>query len=245
MAIQSILAHIASAVSTDELPKLIGALAKQALEHDPVTGTDRGVDNFDPVYGSVDGTREIALTFDDGPKPSTTGPILKTLAEYDVRATFFVVGRLAERPAGRDLVKQMLDEGHTVGNHTWSHPNLKKSSDALVRQELERTQELLVSLGVTTNYWRAPFGARGRTVLRIARELGLEHVGWNVDPKDWSKKHRNMKWVTSSLDDIEEREDSCLVLHDIQRTTAKYLPTLLGELAGQHQAGTLVYVNEF
>jgi peptidoglycan/xylan/chitin deacetylase (PgdA/CDA1 family) len=238
------MSQITSELPKKDIPTLVESLTRHALEADPAQG-QHDEEVLDPSYRSLDGVREVALTFDDGPRVSTTTPILDTLAASGIKATFFVIGKNAEKDAGKRLIERMLTEGHTVGNHTWTHPHMKRCSESQLRDELGKTQELLESLGVTTKYWRSPRGARNARIRRVARELGLDHVGWDVDPKDWSPKNRSLAWVTKALADMEDREDSCLVLHDIRPTTAKHLPALLEELEGERSSGRLVYVNEF
>ncbi|MGH9600428.1 MAG: polysaccharide deacetylase family protein, partial [Terracidiphilus sp.] len=129
---------------------------------------------------------ELALTFDDGPNPRWTPRLLDVLAEHGVRATFFMLGGFAA--AEPELVRQVAAAGHLVGNHSWSHPNLARSSSARIRQELLRANETLEQiLGAPVRYFRPPFGARRPAVFRIARELGLQPVLWNAMTTDWSE----------------------------------------------------------
>ena len=199
------------------------------------------MDEFlDPVYKTLDGIKEIALTFDDGPKEKTTGAILDALAQYRVQATFFVVGQNANRKVGRELIRRMLAEGHTVGNHSWSHPNFRKVSIDDVRTELLRTQDVLEELGVETRYVRPPYGARNKKVNRLFRELEMDLVLWDVDPRDWDRKSN---WLQEAQKGIIRREDSNLVLHDVQSRTARELPHFLEFIQTLEQE--VVYVNEF
>jgi len=128
---------------------------------------------------------EIALTFDDGPNPRWTPPLLDTLATYGVKATFFLIGKYAaEQPV---LVRRMHAEGHLIGNHTWSHPDLAITGTRQTREELARTDgELERILGAPVKFFRPPFGSRRPATLRIARELGLTPVMWNAMAYDWS-----------------------------------------------------------
>ena len=129
---------------------------------------------------------ELALTFDDGPSPIWTPRLLDTLAAHNVRATFFLLGERAR--AAPDLVRRIAAAGHLVGNHSWSHPNLARSSSARIRGELTQTQDTLAQiLSAPIKFFRPPFGARRPAVFRIARSLGLQPVLWNAMTSDWSE----------------------------------------------------------
>lgn len=127
---------------------------------------------------------EIALTFDDGPNDACTERLLETLARHNTQATFFLIGRFARNRAS--LVRRIHEAGHIVGNHTWTHPRLMFSSPARIREELSTTNAALEDiLGERIEYFRPPHGARRPDVLRIAREMGLVPVLWNVTAFDW------------------------------------------------------------
>jgi peptidoglycan/xylan/chitin deacetylase (PgdA/CDA1 family) len=127
---------------------------------------------------------EIALTFDDGPNPAATPALLEVLDRHAVRATFFAMGSYARQQP--DLVRQVVAAGHLLGNHTMSHPRLSTQPAARVRQELADCNAALEDItGTAVRYFRPPFGARRPVVLRIARELGLTPVLWNVTGYDW------------------------------------------------------------
>ncbi len=129
---------------------------------------------------------ELALTFDDGPNPAWTPQLLDHLAEYNIHATFFLVGRYAQ--VVPDLVRRIQQGGHLIGNHSWSHPNLAFTAAAKVREELRTTQDALAQItGQPIRYFRPPFGARRPYVLRTARDLGMEPVLWNAITNDWSE----------------------------------------------------------
>jgi peptidoglycan/xylan/chitin deacetylase (PgdA/CDA1 family) len=130
------------------------------------------------------GSRQIALTFDDGPNDPHTLRLLEVLARHNVHATFFLIGRHAEdRP---DLVNEIAKAGHVIGNHTFSHPLLIFKSTSKIRGELLRCQAVLHdAIGKHSNLFRPPFGGRRPAVLRVARELGFEPVMWNVTGYDW------------------------------------------------------------
>jgi peptidoglycan/xylan/chitin deacetylase (PgdA/CDA1 family) len=159
---------------------------------------------------------ELALTFDDGPNPACTPRLLDILAQHDVRATFFLVGRYAH--AEPDLVRRIQAAGHLIGNHSWSHPNLAITPARRVVEELTRTRDTLQHFtGAPIRYFRPPFGARRPIVLRTARALRMTPVLWNAITTDWSEPlaDRIAARLTSKIDNNQRKGWATnLVLHD-------------------------------
>ena len=140
--------------------------------------------------GLARGSRQLALTYDDGPNDPHTLRLLEVLAKHEVPATFFLIGRyVQQRP---DIVREIVKAGHVVGNHTFTHPLLTLKSEAEIRRQLSDCRSALhdaiggTPTGKAANLFRPPFGGRRPAVLRIARELGLEPVMWNVTGYDWN-----------------------------------------------------------
>jgi peptidoglycan-N-acetylglucosamine deacetylase len=132
-----------------------------------------------------DDPNQIALTFDDGPNDTATPELLEVLARRSVRATFFAMGNYARQKP--DLVRQVVAAEHLLGNHTMSHPSLASQPGARVRQELADCNALLEDItGTAIRFFRPPFGKRRPAVFRIASELGLTPVLWNVTGYDWN-----------------------------------------------------------
>jgi peptidoglycan-N-acetylglucosamine deacetylase len=159
---------------------------------------------------------ELALTFDDGPNPTWTPRLLDLLAGHDVHATFFMVGKFAK--AERDLARRVAEAGHVVGNHSWSHPDLSRTRDANVLDELTRTNDLLGEIcGKPVRYFRPPFGARSPYVLKLARRLGLVPVMWNAMTHDWEEPSSD-KIATDLMRKIDRHQArgfaANIVLHD-------------------------------
>ena len=159
---------------------------------------------------------QLALTFDDGPNPAWTPRLLDILAEHNVRATFFMVGKFAK--AEPELARRVADAGHLVGNHTWSHPDLSRTRAANVLDELTRTSDLLAAItGQPVRYFRPPFGARRPYVLKLTRKLGLIPVTWNAMTTDW-KEPSGDKIAQSLIRKIDSNQHrgyaSNIVLHD-------------------------------
>lgn len=137
-----------------------------------------------PFLRLSDARRDMVLTFDDGPDPRYTPAILGTLRKYSVRAMFFVCGQMATD--NRDLLREMADDGHVVGNHSWSHPLIPALPPSGIRKELGRTSEVIEkSLGAAPLWYRAPFGAWNKHSFEIGAELGMEPLAWTVDTLDW------------------------------------------------------------
>jgi peptidoglycan-N-acetylglucosamine deacetylase len=175
-----------------------------------------GSDLFGSAMRAPQRPGELALTFDDGPNPAWTPKLLEVLAEHEIRATFFILGNRAEaQPA---LVKRVVDAGHLIGNHSWSHPNLARCAASQVRSELMRTKNILEQItGKPVQYFRPPFGARRPVVFRIARELGLRVVLWNAMTSDWSEPSgdRIAAELMKKIDTLERRGHAAnVVLHD-------------------------------
>ncbi|MFI2613090.1 polysaccharide deacetylase family protein [Kitasatospora sp. NPDC018619] len=132
------------------------------------------------------GGKVVYLTFDDGPSPAYTPKVLSTLARYGVRATFFEIGQnAAANPA---LTAQVARQGHSVQNHSWSHPDLRRLSAAAIAAQVADTDRAVrARTGRTPGCLRPPYGAVNGTVRAQAAALGKQVVLWSVDPADWSR----------------------------------------------------------
>jgi peptidoglycan-N-acetylglucosamine deacetylase len=159
---------------------------------------------------------ELALTFDDGPNPACTPKLLDILAEHNAQATFFLLGGFASSQA--ELVRRIAAGGHLIGNHSWSHPDLSRTSAQQVREELFRTSDTLQQIiGAPIRYFRPPYGARRPAVFRIARQLELVPVLWNAMTTDWSEP--SAERIAARLGDKIDRLTQAgravnIVLHD-------------------------------
>jgi peptidoglycan/xylan/chitin deacetylase (PgdA/CDA1 family) len=135
--------------------------------------------------GGMRGSKQIALTYDDGPNDPHTLKLLDVLAKHNVRATFFMIGRyVQQRP---EIARAVAQAGHVIGNHTFTHPLLIFKSAEQTRTELVKCRSALQdAIGEHSNLFRPPFGGRRPATLRVARSLGLETVMWNVTGYDWN-----------------------------------------------------------
>ena len=156
------------------------------------------------------GEKYVALTFDDGPRRVTTERLLDGLKERGAKATFFLIGQQIEDNAA--LVARMAEEGHQIGNHTWSHQRLDGILPDEAAQEVARTEAALEALLGGGEYWlRPPYGQVAEGV-----ELGVPMVKWCVDPRDWES--RDAEKVTRAILDCAE-PNSIILLHDIYSTS--------------------------
>ena len=163
---------------TDNAPD-DGAFTAGVRSAQPIGCTPAGP----PLQSFGPARNQVALTFDDGPGPSTPA-VLAALEKARVRATFFVVGKdIAGQEA---LLRREMADGDAIGDHTWSHENLvDHPSDA--RSQIRETEAAIhAATGFTPCMFRAPYGDTDPQVLDLARSLGMTTIGWNVDPRDWS-----------------------------------------------------------
>jgi peptidoglycan/xylan/chitin deacetylase (PgdA/CDA1 family) len=134
--------------------------------------------------GLAPGSKQLALTYDDGPNDPDSLKLLDVLAERKVKATFFVLGKfVAQKP---EIVRAIVAAGHVIGNHSWDHPRLIFATDTELSRQVERTQDAIFDAGgVRPTLFRPPYGGRRPGTLSSVRKLGLEPVMWNVTCYDW------------------------------------------------------------
>ena len=211
------------------------------------------------IQRTGDSPGKIVLTFDDGPDPVWTPKILDILKQENVKAAFFIVGSNGQtNPA---IVKRILDDGHEIGNHSFTHPNLGEVPRQVVDLELNTTQRLIESLtGRSTRLFRAPYfgDAEPRTPDEIdptvqAQNLGYISVGLHIDPDDW--KPKNDDGTPHTADQIveevirqaaittPEERGNIVLLHDAggdRSATVVALPRIISELRGRGYEFTTV-----
>ncbi|WP_408955977.1 polysaccharide deacetylase family protein [Natroniella sp. ANB-PHB2] len=130
------------------------------------------------------GTDKVALTFDDGPDTKYTPQVLNILKEYNIKATFFLEGKKVERYP--HIVERIVEEGHVIGNHSWSHPNLNLLNDDTIAEEILKTEEAIERIiNRKTTLLRPPYGFASSRVVNKAADLNYRVVNWSVDSFDW------------------------------------------------------------
>ena len=195
------------------------------------------INAFSNNYGRVinHGPKEekvIALTFDDGPHPTYTNQILDILKEYDIKATFFVLGKFAE--AYPDIIIRQWQEGHEIGNHTYSHVDAKRVSKKVLYNEYKKTQEIIENLiNHQPRLFRPPYGSFDSQALDIMEMHDSIIVLWSAhqDSKDWSNPDVE-EIVNTTLSNI--RNGDIILFHDYvyydESSTVEALKQIIPEL---------------
>ena len=169
------------------------------------------------VFGIKTEEKVVALTFDDGPHPIFTIELLKLLAEFNVKATFFVSGKNIEQH--KDLVKQIVDNEHELGNHAYSHRNLIFKTTSFIRNEIVKTDDLIKSCGADVpNIVRPPFGRFLLSALYVFCKLKKKVILWNIPTKDYKAKHPKLivRKVYRKL-----KPGGIIVMHDAGKDNSK------------------------
>jgi peptidoglycan-N-acetylglucosamine deacetylase len=175
---------------------------------------------------NVDGPY-IAMTFDDGPHATNTAKLLDMVAKRHIKLTFFVLGQcVQENPA---VLQREVAEGHEIGNHSWSHPNLAKLSDEAVRSQLRRTDDLIVkTAGVKPKLMRPPYGELTRRQRIWANhDFNYKVILWDVDPLDWKRPGPS---IVASRIISGARPGSIILSHDIHPPTIEAMPQVFDAL---------------
>lgn len=154
---------------------------------------------FGPIVWQTQAANKLALTFDDGPNPSITPKLLDLLAKHNARATFFLVGKFVRDCP--DLTKAIAAQGHLIGNHTDTHPNLLFCGRRETREELQRCSAAIQEATWAAPRWfRPPFGVRSPWLIEIAQQQGLRTAMWTHLPGDWRVKPS--QWLIERLSPI-------------------------------------------
>ena len=171
--------------------------------------------------------KHIALTYDDGPSKANTKTVLKALKKYNARATFMVVGQNVNSNTA-DLLKQELDLGCEIGNHSYTHANFKKIGLKKTKNEISKTDSAVKKYaGVTPTLIRAPYGSFTKSTLK---SFTRPNIFWSVDTLDWKYRDskRLIRYVTKNA-----KDGQIVLMHDIHKTTAKAADSILKNLTSK------------
>lgn len=201
----------------------------RVLSVDPKTLPRVGTKSFPESLPLAD--REVVLTFDDGPSAPTTRKVLAALAQECVRATFFLVGRNAA--AHSDLVKAMAAAGHTIGHHSWSHPDMSKIPTAAAQADIDRgiaADNAALGIAATgsssASVFRFPYFASTPKLLEALEERGIAVFGADLWASDWNEMspEQELRLVTERLQNVRK---GIILFHDTKARTAAMMPAFL------------------
>ena len=169
----------------------------------------------------------VAMTFDDGPHATLTPKLLDLLALKKIKATFFVLGENVERHP--EILKRAVAEGHEIGNHSWSHPNLAKLSNEALRSQLQRTDDVIAhAISSHPRIMRPPYGElTPRQRLWVNTEFGYKVILWDVDPLDWKEPGPS---IVAQRIIQGAKPGSIMLSHDIHAQTIAAMPEVFDSL---------------
>lgn len=154
--------------------------------------------------------QSVVLTFDDGPSPQYTEPILDVLSKYNVKATFFVVGSQVSQYC--PILRRIYQEGHEIGNHSYTHPWMGRISSEEQQQEIFQTQSIIENcIGSKPRWFRSPYASQNESTLKIAHQAGLNTVLWTVDTEDWRITSTTNSIIQKALN---YRTNNIILMHD-------------------------------
>lgn len=191
---------------------------------------DQLLAKYGAFYKGDPKAKNIYLTFDNGYENGYTSKILSVLKKEKVPATFFVTGHYLESQP--ELVKQMVKEGHIVGNHSWFHPDLTTNSDAAIREELDKVREKTAELTgqKKMKYVRPPRGILSERTLKVAKDAGYTHVLWSLAFVDWNVNQQR-GWQYSYNNIMKQiHPGAVILLHTVSKDNADALEKVIKDL---------------
>lgn len=211
-------------------------------------------DSKSEIYGYDLPAKSIVLTFDDGPHPRYTDEILAILKKYNAKAFFFDVGKNlgAVNPqndvklsSNSNVSKRVLEAGHLLANHSYSHPDLTKLSPADRSKEIVNTSLLLEKVtGTKATLFRPPYGAKNAAVLKEVEALGMKSILWTLDSMDWADPIAESV-AQRVLAQVAAAKKGILLMHDIHKQSVAALPRILEELSKQGYTFLILQGDQF
>jgi peptidoglycan/xylan/chitin deacetylase (PgdA/CDA1 family) len=189
---------------------------------------------------------KVTLTFDNGPEPLVTPAVLDCLAHHNLKTTFFVLGQKVSDPVCARIARRALEEGHRIGNHTFTHTTpLGELSKEAALEEFERTEHALAALNPSEKLFR-PYGGGGSmgphllhpAVVEKLEAGGYTCVLWNCVPGDWRDPDN---WVARAMEDCRSRTWSLVVLHDLPTGAMAHLDRFIRQLRDEGMEFTEEY----
>jgi len=184
---------------------------------------------YDAIFLGDTKRKELYLTFDNGYENGYTSKILDVLKEKKVPAVFFVTGHyVKDQP---ELLIRMVNEGHIVGNHSWSHPDMTTISDTKIKEELDKVKHEVFQLTgqLEMKYMRAPRGIFNEKMLAVSQKLGYTNVFWSIAYKDWETNHQ--KGWKYAYDKVMSQlhPGAVILLHTVSKDNADALAKIIDD----------------
>lgn len=177
--------------------------------------------------------KELYLTFDNGYENGYTPPILDVLKAKRVPAAFFLTGHYVESQP--DLVRRMVEEGHLIGNHSWSHPDMTQISDAEIKRELDKVKEAVAAITSQKEmtFFRPPRGIFNERVLATCKRHGYTNVFWSIAYADWdTQRQKGMRYAYDSV--VSQLHPGAIILlHSVSRDNAEAIGAIIDEARRQ------------
>ena len=180
-----------------------------------------------PVYSIENDNQQIAITFDCAWSADDIPTIINILEKYKCKATFFAVGNWAEKYP--DAVKMLYENGHTIANHSYSHPHYNSMSKSEMLADMDKCDNVIESItGQKPVLFRSPYGEYNNSVIEVCRENGHEYIQWSVDSLDWTDitAEEIYKRITEKT-----KSGDILLFHNGTKHTAEILPKILEKLS--------------
>jgi peptidoglycan/xylan/chitin deacetylase (PgdA/CDA1 family) len=198
----------------------------RTIEVDTTGGPWFGAPHGDPNFLAPG---EVVLTFDDGPSPNDTREVLAALAKQCTKATFFMVGEMAVLHP--EIVKEVADQGHTIGTHTWSHPNMARLSLPEVTHEVEATFDVVqkASSQPVAPFFRYPYLSSSKITEDYFKGRNIGQFAIDIDSSDW-RVRSSAPVIARVMAGLKARGRGIILMHDIHKWTADAVPTLLEKL---------------
>ncbi len=186
------------------------------------------LEKYGAIFNGDTNKKELYLTFDNGYENGYTAQVLDLLKEKKVPAIFFVTGHYVKSAA--DLVRRMVDEGHLIGNHSWSHPDMTTIPPAKIKEEINRLDKEVYALtGQKMHYFRPPRGIFDEQLLAISKELNYTNVFWSIAYKDWDIKQQNGAEYAYQKIISQLHPGAVILLHTVSKDNAAILGKVIDE----------------
>lgn len=212
-----------NAISDNEILSLVDRSNRNELFESPMPLNT-------PIFSSnKKANKLLALTFDDGPSKEFTKKYVDVLKSLNVKSTFFIVGKMAEK--NPNLLTYIAENGNEIGIHSYSHKYMPLMTPEQMIDELYKTQEIVVNTtGVKPDLFRPPYGAFNNTLVKISNALGLHVVLWTVDPDDWKRPG-----IQNIINTIVSKSSSgsVILMHEGNSETLAALPQIIVKLRSE------------